>query len=181
MDEEYFQKALAVCKEAEKEYRNDLQIMRVTSGLLDRIGSVYLEIGDLSNATEYFTDALETDMRSVRIAKDPQSKHNLAKSYMRFADVNKARGHQPVADVNNRSALKILEPLVEETDDYRILEDLALACFRLGMSDRFNKEQKLDYYSKARTAYQDLLALTNNATEYVDAYESVGKHISELS
>ncbi len=178
---EHFKKALAVCREAEKEYRNDLQIMRVASGLLDRIGSVYLGTGDLSSATEYFTDALEIDMRSSRIAKDPPSKHNLAKSYMRFADVNKARGHQPVADVNNRSALKILEPLAQETDDYRILEDLALAYFRLGMSDRFKTEQKLDYCCKARATYLDLMAMTNNAAEYVNAYESVVKYISELS
>lgn len=177
---EYFNKGLAVCRDAGKEYRNDIRLMRVTSGLLDKIGALYLKTDDLTNATRYLTDALEIDMKSARLAKDPSSKHNLAKSYMRIADINKERGHQPVSDVNNKSALKILIPLAQETDDYRVLEDLALANFRLGLSERIPADQRLDYCDKASRVYELLMEMTNNASEYVSAHASVQKLINSI-
>lgn len=177
---EYFNKGLTVCRDAGKEYRDNIQLMHVTSGLLDKIGSIYLRIDDLTNATRYLTDALEIDMRSSRIAKDPASKHNLAKSYMRIADINKERGHQPVADVNNKSALKILVPLAQETDDYRVVEDLALVNFRLGLSERIPADKRLDYCEKATRTYELLMDMTNNASEYVNAHDSVQKLINSI-
>ena len=176
----YFKKALYVCRNAEKEYRNDLQLMQVISGLLDKIGELYLKIDDLSSATQYFTDSLEIALRSLRIAKDSSSKHNLAKSYMRCAEVNKLRGHQPIADVNNRSALKILVPLAQETDDYRILEDLALANYSLAMSDCLMDEQKMDYGEKALRVYELLMEMTNDAVKYVNAHTSVQELINRI-
>ena len=119
-------------------------------------------------------------MRSARIAKDPASKHTLAKSHMRIADINKERGHQPVADVNNKSALKILITLAQETDDYRVLEDLALANFRLGLSERIPAEKRLDYCEKALRTYELLMEMTNNASEYVSAHDSVQKLIESI-
>ena len=176
----YFNKGLAVCRDAEKEYRNNIQLMHVTSGLLDKIGAIYLKTDDLTEATRYLTDALELDMRSARMAKDPASKHNLAKSHMRIADINKERGHQPVADVNNKSALKILITLAQETDDYRVLEDLALANFRLGLSERIPAEKRLDYCEKALRIYELLMEMTNNASEYVSAHDSVQTLIESI-
>ncbi|MGI6090902.1 MAG: hypothetical protein ACOYEL_05910 [Saccharofermentanales bacterium] len=178
---EYFEKALAICRDAEKEFRNDLQLMRVISEMLDQIGSIHLSINDLTNATQYFTDALEVDMRASKIQNDPNSGHNLAKSYMRCAEINSRRGHQPVANVNYKSALKILEPLADERDDYRIIEDLALAYFRLGMSDRLTTEQRLNYCSKASDAYNRLMGMTNSAEEYERAYKSVLDYMNAIS
>ena len=177
---DYYKKGLAVCRDAEKEYRNNIQLMHVTSGLLDKIGAIYFKTDDLTEATRYLTDALELDMKSARLAKDPASKHNLAKSHMRIADINKERGHQPVADVNNKSALKILIPLAQETDDYRVLEDLALANFRLGLSERIPAEKRLDYCEKASSIYELLMEMTNNASEYVSAHDSVNTLIDSL-
>ena len=141
---EFFNKGLAVCRDAGKEYRNDIRLMHVTSGLLDKIGSIYLRTDDLTNATRYLTDALEMDMRSARLVKDPSSRHN-----------------------------KILIPLAQETDDYRVLEDLALANFRLGLSERIPAEKRLDYCEKAERIYELLMEMTNNASEYVSAHDSV--------
>ncbi len=171
-----FMKALAICRDAEKEFRNDLRLMQMMSYILDQIGTIYLDVEDLSSATRYFTDALEVDMKTSRAAGDPASKHNLAKSYMRIADINMERGHQPVADVNNRSALKILEPLAQETDDYMIFEDLALAYFRLGDSERLSPEKRMEYYEKASQTYEYLMEITNDAEEYVKAHASVQEH-----
>ena len=178
---EYFKKALAICRDAEKEFRNDLRLMRVISEMLDQIGSIYLSADDLTKATRYFTDALEIDMRASRLHHDQYSVHNLAKSYMRCAEINSRRGHQPVANVNYKSALKILEPLADERDDYRIIEDLALAYFRLGMSDRLTTEQKLNYCSKASDAYHRLIEMTNSAEEYKRAYRSVQDYVNTIS
>ena len=178
---ENYKRALSILKDAEKEHRNDYRIMVKISGVLDRIGTLYMKNADLTNATQCYTDALEIDMRLSRLLKDSPSRHNLAKSYMRCAEINKERGHQPVADVNNRSALKILEQLVQETDDYRIIEDLALANFRLGMSERFPAEKRLDYYSKALHVYEHLLTITNNAAQYISARDAVQQHMKGVS
>lgn len=178
---EQYSKSLEICNEAEREFRNDLQLMHIKSGLLDQIGSIYLGIGDLTNATQYFTDALEIDMRSSRLKKDPGSMHNLAKSYMRCAEVNMKRGHQPVADVNHRSALKILEPLADETDDYRILEDLAFVLLRLGESERFSTDQRIDYYGRAADKFRLLMEMTNHSVEYVNNYNFVQERLNNIS
>lgn len=177
---ENYAKALSICRDAEKEYRNDVQLMHMTSAILDHMGTIYLGVDDMTNATQCYTDALELDMRASRVIKDPSSKHNLAKSYMRCAEVNMRRGHQPVSDVNNRSAMKILSALVQETDDYRIYEDLALANFRLGMSERFTPEQRLEYCEEASRIYERLKEMTNNAEEYGSAYASVQKYKSNI-
>lgn len=177
---EHFEKALGICCRAEREYRNDPQLLHMKSGLLDQIGAIYLGIGDLTAATERFTDALETDMMASRIIKDTASKHNLAKSHMRLSEINRRRGHQPVADVNTKSAVRILEPLCRETDDYRILEDLAAAYFRLGISDRLRGEERLDYCRKAAQSYKQLTEMTNGAEEYVQAYASARKLIEAI-
>lgn len=178
---EQYSKSLEICNEAEREFRNDLQLMHIKSGLLDQIGSIYLGIGDLTNATQYFTDALEIDMRTSRLKKDPGSMHNLARSYMRCAEVNMKRGHQPVADVNHRSALKILEPLADETDDYRILEDLAFVLLKLGESDRFSADQRIDYYGRAADKFRLLMEITNHSVEYVNHYNFVQERLNMIS
>ena len=170
---EHFQTALTICRNAEKEFRNDSRLMLTESSLLDEIGSIYFAAGDLTSATQYYTDAIEIDMRLTRMNKGPEARHNLAKSYMRCADINKERGHQGLSDVNNRSALKILDQLVEETEDYRIIEDLAAACFRLGLSEKLTSEQRISYCQKAIWTYDKLEKMTNYAEEYVKAKASV--------
>ena len=178
---EEYQKALDICRDMDKEFRNDIQVLHQMSGLYDQIGTVYFNAGDLTSATEYYTDALEIDMRASRLKKDPGSLHNLAKSYMRCAEINRERGHQPVADVNYRSALKILEPLIQQTDDYRIIEDYALVLLRLGMSERLKTEQRMEYYNKSAAVYELLMKMTNNAKEYVNNHRFVQTKISEIS
>ncbi len=177
----HFEKALAVCRDAEKHFGNEISLMYRESGLLVQIGILYFEMDDLTNATQCYTDALEIDMRLARRIQDPTSQHHLAESYMRCAEINTERGHQPVADVNNRSALRILEKLAQETEDYRIMEDLARVNIRLGQSKRFAAEQRLNYFQKASLLYDGLLKMTNNAAKYISAYAEAQEHIRDLS
>ena len=79
-----------------------------------------------------------------------------------------------------RCALKILIPLAQETDDYRVLEDLALANFRLGLSERIPAEKRLDYCEKASRVYELLMEMTNKASKYVSAHASVQELIKSM-
>ena len=177
---DHFQTALAICRKAGKEFRNDPRLMLTESALLDEIGTIYFAAGDLTSATQYYTDAIEIDMRSARLNNSPEARHNLAKSYMRSADINKARGHQGISDVNNRSALKVLEPLVKETEDYRIIEDLAAAYFRLALSEKLASEQRTGYCQKAIETYEILEKMTNYAEEYVKAKASAKELLAAI-
>ena len=177
---ELYDQALSILLKMEKEFRNDLLVKQLISSVLDSIGTEYLDAGDLTTASKYYTDALEIDLRSSKLTGEPTSRHHLAKSYMRCAEINIERGHQPAANVNYKSAVKLLEALVDETDDYRILEDLALSYFKLGIADKLTNEQRLEYSRKAAERYEQLMKMTNNAEEYVSAYASAQELIALL-
>lgn len=175
-----YDQALSILLKMEKEFRNDLLVYQLISSVLDSIGTEYLDAGDLATASKYYTDALEIDLRLSKLTGEPTSRHHLAKSYMRCAEINLERGHQPVANVNYKSAVKLLEALAGETDDYRILEDLALSYFKLGIADKLTNEQRLEYSRKAAERYEQLMRMTNNAEKYVIAYASVQELIALL-
>ena len=102
---EYFKKALAICRDAEKEFRNDLRLMRVISEMLDQIGSIYLSADDLTKATRYFTDALDRHaslgLRMISTRAQPGWV-----SSARCRDQQQKRS-PACSNVNYKSALKI--------------------------------------------------------------------------
>jgi hypothetical protein len=61
-----------------------------------------------------------------------------------------------------------------------VLEDLALANFRLGLSERIPADKRLEYCDKASRVYELLMEMTNNASEYVSAHDSVQTLINSI-
>lgn len=172
---ELFEEKAQLCKQLEKIHRRDLRVMHRLSEAYDSIGMIYFKQNfyGYENAINYFMDALEYDLRTARIAKDPGSKHNLAKSYLWLSEINSERGHDKLAVMYIKNALRILEPLAEETDDYKIMEDLALGYFRLGGNETLTADVRIGYCEKAQDVYQKLNEMTSGMTEYARNYDAV--------
>ena len=135
--------------------------------------------GDYHAAQLAYMKAEVNDRDLYEIYKDDRILRHLSTVYVRLGELFEARGDSAGAQRYYKLDLGIARKLAEGSDDVQARDDLAVSCYKMGMLESVDRDERVKYLEEARDIWQKLYFETG-ITELGLRAGTMAGHIKKL-